>query len=934
MAAEHIEQLTPGRRRRWRVPGLLAVISVLISSLATASPAVAGEGIGSGPEVQSISSWAYATGTGTAELMGQGLLATERFGQQLPGFTTMCAQWRPVGAESWSEQCRELFVSVEFRTGCENTNEEQVFCVEVFSISELEPGTEYESRATLSSMGEEVDTSVESFTTEGQGPPSVVSAPQLSGNWHVGETVEVTTPATWLGIEPFTYAETWELCVAETCNPIPASEAPSYRIPAEDVVRAGESPHVLRYEQTATNGHGSASVLSEQHEVLALPAVFTTGSPVLEGEAEVGDSLTLTHYEVGGDPAPAVTLSWERCDSAGSECKAIAGASGTTYRLSEQDAEHTIRAIVQASNTEYLGGSAVSEQTPVTAIVGPASGGSAPANTELPQLQPQEGGAYAVGASLEGSDGAWQSQGATTTFAYQWLRCDAAGGSCQQIAGATESSYVPTAADLMHTLRLSVTAQDGAGETVAQSAASPLIPEVSEVTTIPPEQTGPGEATVTGTVTLVGEAGDTVPLGAEGCAQLRQVGAGSWSQQCVPVQAGACTQAGEETLECTISVASAGLLGGLEYEYRFVVHADGEEKAGSGGTFTQPSQPCGPGSYSLTGNEPCTQATPGHYVQESAATGQTDCPAGSHDEETASTSSSDCLPDAPGSYSGAGAAAATLCDAGSYSAISGASSCTPAGLGHYVASTGAEQQLPCPAGSFAEVTGSSLCLTTPPDTYSTGAAVKPTPCPTGTESHAGASSCTAKPSQPTEEVPVGTIEATSQSTGTSPEADAQTSPAQPEHTAGGTGRTPRPAPVLSGFSIKHACISPAVSARGARHSKRRPKGPSVIFMFRLSEAAQITYTVSRRDGSRAPMRCPTGAKRSAGAGRYKRISTGTTAHRGGANSQTLTAGQLAAHAHKLTPGVYQLTVTATNAEGARSTAARLNFWVGGGPRKR
>ncbi len=54
-------------------------------------------------------------------------------------------------------------------------------------------------------------------------------------------------------------------------------------------------------------------------------------------------------------------------------------------------------------------------------------------------------------------------------FAYQWLRCDGAGGSCASIGGAAAGTYIVQAADVGGTLRVQVTATNGAGSTIATS---------------------------------------------------------------------------------------------------------------------------------------------------------------------------------------------------------------------------------------------------------------------------------------------------------------------------------------------------------------------------------------------------------------------------------------------------------------------------------
>jgi hypothetical protein len=64
-----------------------------------------------------------------------------------------------------------------------------------------------------------------------------------------------------------------------------------------------------------------------------------------------------------------------------------------------------------------------------------------------------------VGAQLHVTDGVWSPT--PTGFSYGWLRCDALGGSCASIAGATAATYTPVAADVGFTLRGAVTPTGG-----------------------------------------------------------------------------------------------------------------------------------------------------------------------------------------------------------------------------------------------------------------------------------------------------------------------------------------------------------------------------------------------------------------------------------------------------------------------------------------
>ncbi len=73
-----------------------------------------------------------------------------------------------------------------------------------------------------------------------------------------------------------------------------------------------------------------------------------------------------------------------------------------------------------------------------------------------------------VGTKLSGSRGSWSFS--PTGFHYQWLRCNAHGGSCSTIAGATHPSYKVTTRDVGHRLRLRVTASNSVGSKAATSA--------------------------------------------------------------------------------------------------------------------------------------------------------------------------------------------------------------------------------------------------------------------------------------------------------------------------------------------------------------------------------------------------------------------------------------------------------------------------------
>src|SRR5207245_928947 len=131
---------------------------------------------------------------------------------------------------------------------------------------------------------------------------------------------------------------------------------------------------------------------------------------------------------------------WLQCDSTGSNCTAIAGATSQTYVLAAADVGHTIK--VQETATNAAGTSSPATSS-ATAAVLPA----APVNTSPPTVV----GPAQQGQTLTEVHGSWTNS--PTGYAYQWLQCDRAGSSCTAIAGAPSQTYVPLAADVGHTLK-------------------------------------------------------------------------------------------------------------------------------------------------------------------------------------------------------------------------------------------------------------------------------------------------------------------------------------------------------------------------------------------------------------------------------------------------------------------------------------------------
>jgi hypothetical protein len=189
----------------------------------------------------------------------------------------------------------------------------------------------------------------------------------------------------------------------------------------------------------------------------------STLAPAVSGVLHPGQLLTAGKGTWTGDQL-TFTYQWERCDAAGAECVAIAGATGPTYTVETGDLASTVRLTVTGRNR--LGSAAAS--SPSTAVVAGRLG--SPTGTVPPAVS----GTPQVGETLSVGDGTWT--GDPTAFAYQWRRCNASGGACVDIAGATATTYVVTAADSRSTLRVLVVATNAAGPGGAISAPTAAVP--------------------------------------------------------------------------------------------------------------------------------------------------------------------------------------------------------------------------------------------------------------------------------------------------------------------------------------------------------------------------------------------------------------------------------------------------------------------------
>ena len=103
---------------------------------------------------------------------------------------------------------------------------------------------------------------------------------------------------------------------------------------------------------------------------------------------------------------------------------------------------------------------------------GSAQGSEKPRNTQPPTIS----GSPVLGATQTADPGTWSGT-QPITFTYQWRSCNAGGGNCSSIGGATGKTYVTRQSDVGRTLRVRVRASNSAGNETHTSAPTAVITE-------------------------------------------------------------------------------------------------------------------------------------------------------------------------------------------------------------------------------------------------------------------------------------------------------------------------------------------------------------------------------------------------------------------------------------------------------------------------
>ena len=243
-------------------------------------------------------------------------------------------------------------------------------------------------------------------------------------------------------------------------------------VPAEIVTPTTGTGAVVTYNVEATDPD---ALVKELACLPASGATFKNGTTEVKCKAKDGHENTATNSFNVKVTTPkhtlTVTASGEgtvTSTPAGIEC-------GQGHTACSAEFEEVAVELKAAPATGYsitwsgaCSGSGSCSFNPMTATESVTATFSAvPVNTGLPVISGQP---Y-VGHTLTTTNGTWT--GSPTSYTYQWEDCNSSGTACTSIAGATSIEYTLTSADVVHTIRVLVTAHNSSGVSLpAESAAT------------------------------------------------------------------------------------------------------------------------------------------------------------------------------------------------------------------------------------------------------------------------------------------------------------------------------------------------------------------------------------------------------------------------------------------------------------------------------
>jgi hypothetical protein len=291
------------------------------------------------------------------------------------------------------------------------------------------------------------------------GPPQSTTAPPAPAGTLQNTFTVSASSGSW-NQQNLTYGYVWMRCpaaataITNACTQLGTGN--SYAVASADV------GSTLGYTVTASGTGGKATASSALSAVITGRPLTNQTLPHISGNPQVTQTLT-TDGGAWSVPLSSVSYVWERCDTSGSNCQPISGATSASYLLASADNGQTVRVI---ANVTSPGQTASATSAPVTIEAAPV-----PEMLSAPQVQ----GSPVRGVTLAAGNGQWSNS--PTGYAYIWERCDSSGSNCQPITGITGQFYTLASADEGQTVTVKVTASNTAGSGTA--TAQPVGPVAS-----------------------------------------------------------------------------------------------------------------------------------------------------------------------------------------------------------------------------------------------------------------------------------------------------------------------------------------------------------------------------------------------------------------------------------------------------------------------
>ena len=247
--------------------------------------------------------------------------------------------------------------------------------------------------------------------------------------------------------------------------------------PAAGVASAATAPASAARASVARTAKDGQRPKASKRKRAGTIAPKRKGAAKITGPLESGQTLTVVTGTWKGTPPLSFTYQWEACDATAANCSEISGATGASYQIASSLEGARLRALITATGP---GGSATSTSKP-TKLIGPGP----PLNTAAPAVS----GSLQEGQTLTANTGTWAGT-SPFQFSYQWLRCSLLGAGCEEIPGATSSTYTLGALDLAGKLAVVVSASNVRGSAAATSAETSPIEGLLPSNTLPPSISG------------------------------------------------------------------------------------------------------------------------------------------------------------------------------------------------------------------------------------------------------------------------------------------------------------------------------------------------------------------------------------------------------------------------------------------------------------